>query len=387
MRTDYDVIVLGLGGIGSGAAYWLARHGVNVLGIEQFELGHVRGGSQDHSRIIRLSYHTPAYVELAKLAYAAWATVEADAGAPLIVRTGGLDLEPAGAAIDLDTYIDSLTAADVPHEVLDADEIMRRWPQFTVTDDVRGLYQSESGIAPAAKCNAAHQALARAHGATLLEQTRVHALLASGGEVEVVTDAGVFRAGRLVIAAGAWTNAHLRHFGLRLPLTVTQEQVTYFATPHLDEFAPERFPVWIWMDEPSYYGFPVYGEAATKVAQDVGGHEVTAGTRTFEPNPDAAARVEAFTRRILPRAVGPVLYHKTCLYTLTPDRDFVIDTLPGHPNIAVAVGAGHAFKFASVIGQLLGGLVGAPAPEVDLGAFAVDRAILREENPAQNYMV
>ena len=341
--------------------------------------------------IIRLSYHTPGYVELAKLAYAAWHTVEEDdvdgKGTPLIVRTGGLDLAPAGAAIDLNDYVTSLGVAGVDHELLDAAEIMQRWPQFTLTDDVRGLYQAQSGIAPAAKCNAAHQRLARAHGATLLARTPILDIQRNGGEIEVITAEHVFRCGYLVIAGGAWSNSHLRRFGRQLPLTVTQEQVTYFNTPHLADFAPDRFPVWIWMDEPSYYGFPVYGAPVTKVAQDVGGREVTATTRTFEPDAAAADRVAAFTRRILPQAVGPVLEQKTCLYTLTPDRDFVIDTLPEQPNVAVAVGAGHAFKFASVIGQLLAGLVGAPAPAVDLTPFAVDRAILLEENPVKTFMV
>ena len=136
---------MGLGGLGSGAAYWLARQGAQVLGIEQFELGHVRGASHDQSRIIRLSYHTPIYVALAKQAYAAWAAVESDAGEQLILRTGGLDLEPANAAISLDDYARSLAAETVPFEWLDADEIMRRWPQFSLTDDVRGLFQAQSG--------------------------------------------------------------------------------------------------------------------------------------------------------------------------------------------------------------------------------------------------
>ncbi len=388
MRTEYDYIVLGLGGIGSAAAYWLARQaGPGVLGIEQFELGHVRGGSQDHSRIIRLSYHTPAYVELAKEAYAAWHEVEVELGESLILKTGGLDLGPLAGAIDLADYAASLTATSVAYETLTAAEIMQRWPQFRLDEDVHGLYQADAGIVPAARCNAAHQRLAQAHGAFLLDRTPVLGIYPTGGEIEILTERQTFRCGYLVIASGAWTNTHLRHFGLQLPLTVTQEQVTYFATPHLADFAPERFPVWIWMDEPSYYGFPVFGEAATKVAQDVGGAEVTAATRSFEPDAAAAARVADFTGRILPDAVGPVLYHKTCLYTLTPDRDFVVDAIPGHANVAVAVGAGHAFKFASVIGRLLSGLVGGTGPEIDLAPFALDRSILREVYPAKDFMV
>jgi len=177
VRRDFEYIVLGLGGWGSAAAYWLSRRaGADVLGLEQFELGHVRGESQDHSRIIRLSYHTPAYVELAKHAYLAWAEVERDAGERLVLKTGGLDFARRESAIPLGNYSGSMDAAGVPYERLDASEIRRRWPQLAVTDDVHGLFQPESGIAMAARGNAAHVRMARAHGATLLDRVPVERL-------------------------------------------------------------------------------------------------------------------------------------------------------------------------------------------------------------------
>ncbi len=385
---DYDAIVIGLGGLGSGALYWLARRlGGRVLGLEQFEIGHVRGGSQDHSRIIRYSYHTPGYVRLAFEAYAAWAALEADAGEKLIVKTGGLDFAPRDARIPLSDYINSLTACGVPFDYLDADEIMRRWPQFRLTDDIHGLYQSESGIAPAAKCMAAHLRLARAYGAQVVDNAPVTAVRDLGGEIEVVAGGRAYRGGRLVIAAGAFSNTVLGFLGLHLPLTVTQEQVIYYATPHLDEFQPERFPIWIWMDDPCFYGFPVYGEPATKAAQDVGGDEVTPETRTFEPNPATAQRLTAFMERYLPRAVGPVHSIKTCLYDMPPDRDFVLDSLPGHPGIFLALGAAHGFKFSSVIGRLLSELALDGRTPTDLSPFRYDRPILHLANPPKSFMV
>lgn len=388
MRQDYKYIILGLGGLGSGAAYWLARHaGSEVLGLEQFELGHIRGGSQDHSRIIRLSYHTPAYVELAKQAYAAWAALESDAQEKLIIKTGGLDLWPPNAIIPMADYTGSLQSCGIPFEMLDAPEIMRRWPQFNLTDDIVGLYQAESGIAPAAKCNAAHQRLAREYGATLRDNTPITAIRANRGEFKVTAGGTTYHAEKLVIAAGAWSNRALAHFGLKLPLTITQEQVTYFATPRLADFSPERFPIWIWMDEPCFYGFPVYGEAGTKVAQDAGGREVTADTRTFEPDPDAFRRVENFVGQYLPTALGPVIYTKTCLYTMPPDRDFVIDTLPAQPNVAVAIGAGHAFKFASLIGKILSELAIDGTTASNIEPFRSNRPILLEENPVKSFMM
>ncbi len=388
MRRDYECIVLGLGGIGSGAAYWLARRGnVRVLGLEQFEFGHVRGESQDHSRIIRLSYHAPHYVRLAKRAYESWEALESDARERVVLKTGGLDLGPRVSAIPLQGYADAMAACGVPFERLDAREIMARWPQFTLTDDIEGLLQSQSGLVMAARANDAHRRMARAHGAVLRDNAPVESIRDAGGEIEVRAGGTTYRCAKLVIAAGPWTNHVLQNFGMRMPLEVTKEQVTYFASPHAELFAPERFPVWIWMDDPSFYGFPVFGEAGPKVAQDAGGKPVDPDTRTFDSDEENFARVEAFVQRHLPSAIGPVILTKTCLYTLTPDRDFVIDTVPGHPNVSLAIGAGHAFKFASVIGRILGELVMDGASPSEIGRFSSERAILREVDPPKTYMV
>jgi sarcosine oxidase len=388
VKREYEYVILGLGGFGSAAAYWLARKaGGEVLGLEQFELGHVRGESQDHSRIIRLSYHTPEYVELAKHAYRAWAEVERDSGEQLVLRTGGLDFAGRASAIPLTNYSGSMDAAGVPYETLDAGEIMRRWPPFRLSDDIHGLYQPESGIAMAAKANATHQRMARSYGARLVERVHVSDIRTDGGEIRLEVDGVTYRCRRLVIAGGAWSNQVLRSFGARLPLTVTQEQVTYFATPHLADFQPDRFPIWIWMDDPCFYGFPAFGEAGIKAGQDAGGQEVTADTRSFEPDQAALHRVKEFLARHLPTALGPILYTRTCLYTLTPDRDFVLDEVPGHPEALLAIGGGHGFKFASLIGRILSELAIDGETRHNLETFRMDRAILQLQNPPKHYMV
>jgi sarcosine oxidase len=323
---------------------------------------------------------------LAKRAYDSWARLGADAGEQVVLITGGLDVAPRDAAIDLRTYTDSLTACGVPFEALDASEIMRRWPQWHLTDDHHGIYQSESGIAMAARANAAHQRMARAYGATLLDRTPVRSIRPVDGEVEVEAGGTRYRCESLVVAAGPWSPVVLKRLGTRIPLEVTREQVTYFRTVHANAFAPERFPIWIWMDDPSFYGFPIFGERAVKAARDAGGPPVTADTRSFDPDPAQERAVKRFLTRYLPDAAGPVLYTKTCLYTLTPDRDFVIDRLPGHPNIMVAIGAGHAFKFASVIGRILSELAIDGSTPSDIAPFAITRAILKMKNPPKNYM-
>ena len=387
MKQQYHTVVLGLGGLGSAALYWSARRlGADVLGLEQFEMGHARGGSQDHSRIIRLSYHTPGYVRLAQAAYATWAEVEADAGEQLIFRTGGLDLWPVASAFNMADYTGSMDAARVAYERLDAAETMRRWPQFRLSDDVTAIYQAQSGIATPNLSNAAHRRLAVGYGATIRDDAPVEGVRPVGDELEVTAGGVVYCCQRLIVAAGAWSNRVLAHFGRQVHLTVTQEQVTYFHSLLVEEFFPDRFPIWIWQDEPCFYGFPVFGEAGPKVAQDVGGARVTADTRTFELNAATLARTEAFLARVLPGMLGPHIYTKTCLYAMPPDRDFVLSTLPEQPNVALAIGAGHAYKFASLIGRILSELAIDGQTDYDISSFGIDRPILQEENPALSFI-
>jgi sarcosine oxidase len=388
MTREYDAIVLGLGGIGSGAAYWLARSGARVLGLEQFTLGHARGESHDHSRIIRLSYHQPEYVRLAKEAYAAWADVESAAGEQLVFVTGGLDLGPRDGAIPLQGYADAMDACGVAYERLDAAEIRHRYPAFSIGENVSGLFQAQSGIVAAERATAAHQRVARENGATLLENAPVSKIERHGGEIVVEANGSRFTAGSLVIAAGPWTNAALGFFDAHLPLEVTKEQAMYFVPRELATFAYGKFPVWIWMDDPSYYGFPVFGEpGAVKVTQDAGGLAVDPDRRDFEPDAQITARVRGFLEQHIPALAGDPHLIKTCLYTLTPDRDFVIDTVPGAPNVHVAIGAGHAFKFASVIGRILGELARENRTASEIASFSLDRPILHMAQPPKRYMV
>lgn len=387
MQHEYEYVVVGLGGIGSAATYWLARSGAHVAGVEQFALGHDRGASQDHSRIIRLSYHTPGYVALAAQAFEMWADVEHELGESLIVRTGGLDLWPQDAAIPMSDYTNSLQQLDVPFDILDAATVMREWPQFTLADDVVGLWQARGGIVAAALCNDAHLRLAQAHGATVFERRKVTSVTTQDDFIEVNGDDFCFHCRRVIVAADAWTNDVLRYVGWNLPLTITQEQVTYFAPPILEDFAPGRFPVWIWMDDPSFYGVPVFGEPAIKVGQDVGGRRVTAEERTFDVDEGALARVTSFVQRCIPGALGSILYTKPCLYTMPPDRDLIVGELPDHPGVIVLQGAAHGFKFASLLGKIASELAIEGRTAYDIRSFSVDRPALREPHEAGSFLI
>jgi sarcosine oxidase len=307
-----------------------------------------------------------------------------------VTRTGGLDLFPHGAAIPEADYAGSMVAEGVPFERLDAVETMRRWPQWHLDDGTVALFQAESGIADPNRGNAAHRRLAAEHGATLLPRTPVAAISADGdGHAVRFEDGRVVRADRVIVTADAWTNELLAPIGHALPLTVTKEQVTYFASPDPAAFSPDRFPIWIWMDDPSFYGFPTYGEAGPKAAQDVGGRPTTARTRTFDRDDAAFARVRDFLADRLPGVIGPPIYTKTCLYTLTPDREFVLDRLPDLPGVLVALGAGHGYKFASVLGRILAELAvdGATPSSGEIGAFGLQRAALRVPGTGGNFLI
>ncbi|HEX9122504.1 MAG TPA: N-methyl-L-tryptophan oxidase [Actinomycetota bacterium] len=385
-RREFEIAVIGLGGIGSGALYWASRRvGSGALGLERFELGHERGASQDHSRIIRLSYHAPQYVRFAQDAYAAWAEVEEESGQQLVIRTGGLDLYPEDAYGLMDDYSRSLDEVGVPYEWMDAAEAVRRWPQWRLSDDVKVMYQEASGIVTAARANAAHRRLAESRGAVMVENARVTEIRDAGGLYELETEAGTYRSERLVIAADAWTNELLAQLWRPINLTVTQEQVHYYASKDLDAFQPERFPIWIWMGAPSYYGFPAYGEPGAKIGWDVGGREVTGDTRTFDPDPRYAAGLDAFMQEHLPGGFGPYLAQKSCLYTMTPDRDFVLDLVPGHEHAAVGQGSAHAFKFASVFGRSLVELAMDGKAVSDVSAWGSGREVLTMEAPLTDF--
>ncbi|CAN5874874.1 hypothetical protein BH23ACT5_BH23ACT5_10080 [soil metagenome] len=229
--------------------------------------------------------------------------------------------------------------------------------------------------------------MAAANGAMLLDDVEVTAIREVGGSVEVVASGRMYTADRVVIASGAWSNRLLGLLGVQYPLDVTLEQVVYLDASDPVAFHPARFPVWIWMDEPCFYGFPVFGEPAVKLAWDRCEVVTDPETRTFEPRDDVTAAVRSFAATHLPGIDGAVRLAKTCLYTLTPDRDFVIGSVPGCERVTVAIGAGHAFKFASLIGRVLADLTIDGDTDIDVTPFDPSRPILSEKDPTRSYMV
>jgi sarcosine oxidase len=381
MRREVEYTVIGLGGLGSGAAYQLARRGADVVALEQFELGHERGASHDHSRILRHSYHTPGYVRLTIDAYEDWQTLEASSGQELTTRVGGLDLFPPDGVTPVTDYTESLDAWDIDYELLDAAAMRTRFPQFVVPEGTTGLYQRRGSIAAAARGTAAMQAEARRLGAEIRDRTPVEGIRDLGDAgVEVHTADDTFVSRRVIVCADAWTNQVLAGLGWSVPLTTTLEQVTYFQPEHPERFAQGSMPLWIWMDDPCFYGMPTYGEPTIKMSEDCGGAVVTGDDRPFDPDPVRLERLAEFVARTIPDA-GPPVRSKTCLYTLTHDRDFLIGAVPGHESVLVGLGAGHGFKFSPTIGRILAELAADATTAADIEAFRLDRPGIAEGAP------
>jgi sarcosine oxidase len=387
MGTDrFDYAVVGLGALGSATAMELARRGHRVVGLERFALGHSRGASHDTSRILRHSYHTPDYVRLTQEAYADWARLEHDSGTALVTTTGGLDLFPPDAAIRPDEYVDSLTAVDIDFEQLSEREVAARWPQLRLPEGTLALHQSDAAIVPAALGTATMQEQARSLGADLRDETPVTGLHDDGASVEVSTPAGTVQVAGVVVCADAWTNQVIAPLGVQVPLEVTLEQVTYLRPAEPERFAVGRLPLWIWMDDPCYYAFPCYGEPTVKAAQDCGGPTADPDDRTTEPDEGMERRLVEHLERTLP-GLGPPVRSLRCQYTLTPDRDFVLSSVPGHPSVVVGLGAAHGFKFAPTLGRLLADLAVGERPGADLSPYRLDRPALTDPTYAPHWLV
>lgn len=375
MPEQFDVAVVGLGVLGSAAAYYASKKGAKVLALEQFELGHVRGASHDTSRIVRKANSEPEYVALAKSAYNDWADLEKATGQTLLTISGGLFFIPEDAPIPVSNYTQSLTANDVPHEVLSAAEVKRRWPQFDIPDTVKTVYTADTGIAHAAKTVLALQNLARSHGAIIKDNTRVERVIPkSAGGVEIETSRGKFHAGKVILATDAWTNKLLAPLGIHIPLTVMQEQVTYFKPSDVPSFTQGQFPTWIWGGDPCFYGFPTYGEPTIKAARDHASNLMDPDGRTFVHSAELLEQLCAFLGPFIPDKTRQVLRTVTCQYTIPPDRRFIITPLEKSRDIIVGLGAAHAFKFAPAFGRVLAELAVDGETREDISKFGMPKS-------------
>lgn len=366
----FDVIVIGLGGMGSAAAYHLAARGQRVLGLEKFTPAHDKGSSHGGSRIIRQSYfEDPAYVPLLLRAYELWDQLATDSRRDVYRMTGGLFIGPP----DCLTVAGSLRASqewELPHQVLDENEIRSRFPNFTPQPGDIALYEANAGFARPELTVQAHLDLAEQSGATLQFGEEVLEWSETSGGVTVRTGNGTYTAGQVVICPGAWAPQLLADFGI--PITV-ERQVLYWLDPVGGTESFVEHPIFIDEDASGMqiYGFPAIDgpRGGVKVAFFRKGVECTPDTIDRTVYESEIREMRDRVAQLLPSLDGPCLASATCMYSNTPDQHFVIARHPDSVNVTVACGfSGHGFKFVPVVGEILADLTisGATAHPISL---------------------
>lgn len=374
MSAAYEVIVAGLGAMGSAAFYHLARAGVRVVGIDRFAPPHAMGSSHGRSRIIREAYfEDPLYVPLVQRAYELWDELARESGREILVRTGGVMIGPPDGTVAAGA-LRSAVLHGLPHERLTATQLNERIPGFRPTVDMIGVWESRAGYLVPETAIAAHLSLAEGRGAKLAINEAIVDWRATGDGVEVTTTNSVYRADRLVLALGAWTPGMLR--GLELPLTV-ERNVLYWFKPARTTTLFDRggFPIWLCEYAPGrvWYGFPDAGHGI-KVGLHHQGAAADPDALRRDVGPEEVAYIRALLRVFMPDADGPLAETAVCMYTNTLDEHFLIDRHPAHPRVIIASPcSGHGFKFSSVIGEQLALLATDAKPRFDLSPFRVDR--------------
>ncbi|MFL5340475.1 MAG: N-methyl-L-tryptophan oxidase [Gemmataceae bacterium] len=356
MTRRLDVIVVGVGGMGSATCFELARRGLRVLGLEQFDLGHDRGSSHGLTRVIRKAYYEhPSYVPLVRRAYERWYDLEQLTGRHLLTECGCLNVGPPGGEL-VGGVRRSAAEHGLPVEELTGTEIGQRFP-FRLPTEFVGVLEREAGFLFVEQCVAAHVEAARKLGAEIHNRERVVSWNSTGRGIDVQTERDRYTAAALVLTAGPWAAGLLERWGRRL--SVMRQTMLWFGTSDDCLFRRDRFPIYLAeVPDGYFYGLPVIDGNGHKVARHYGAPELAAPDEIDRSADDAdEAPVRAFLNRYLPAVDGPLRRAQVCTYTLTPDRHFVLDRHPEHGNVAIASGfSGHGFKFAPVVGEIMADL-------------------------------
>jgi len=374
MKQTYDVIVAGVGAMGASACWRLAKRGVRVLGLERFSIPHTRGSSHGVNRIIRLAYFEhPNYVPLLRRAYELWREAESAWGKQLLFVTGGVDAGPPQGRL-VTGSLASCRVHNLPHEVIDAAALHRRYPGFSLPEDFVAVMQPDAGFVACEESITAFAAMARAHGAEIREHEPIVEWTTNRDRISVRTAKGSYEAGHLIVSTGAWIGDHIPD--LKNAAVAERQVLAWFEPKSPRHFAFGSFPISIVETEEGFpYQFPVWGAPGFKIGlynhlRETG----RADDLSRAPDANDERVLRNIVERYFPLAAGPTLKLETCLFTNIADGHFVIDRLPGAPNVIVASPcSGHGFKFASVIGEILADMTAAKPPRHDLSLFALSR--------------
>lgn len=366
------VAVIGIGGTGSAALRFLAQRGHQATGFEQFEVGHDRGSSHGHSRLIRYTYPDNLYTAMMADAYPLWGALEREAGEELLVRCGGVFFGPCDDAAMQATEA-ALLANGLAYDKLDSVAAEERAPALRLREDEIALFQSDSGFLRSTQCVLANARLAKTHGALIHENSIVRQVVQHGSEVLVRTGEAEQLFDGVIVTAGAWM--HSLFADLQLPLRVTRQEIVYLGIArHSKYFGPGTLPVWIDAGA-NYYGFPDDSQIeGVKLAAHTLGEETNPDHVRRERDDAVIARARDYASQRLPDLSSTVTHSQVCLYTNTPDEDFIIDRMPDAPGVWLVSGcSGHGFKFTILLGHIAATLATGGAYARDLSRFSLQR--------------
>lgn len=373
----WDVIVIGVGGVGSATAMHLAKTGVRTLGIDQYHAAHDRGSSHGQTRIIRQAYFEhPCYVPLLQRAYELWDDLEQKSNKRLFHRTGLVELGPTDGVV-IPGVQSSAAAYDLPIEKLTSLDIHHRWPGIKGENHWEAIVELNAGFLKVEECVQTHLDLASRYGCKLVHNCSVRQWSSDSREVKVVTDSGTEKAAKLVIAGGPWTRSLLPELSTKLQ--IFRKHQYWFQPENPGYREQDGFPCFFHeTDRGFFYGFPCFNGKGVKIARHSGGQPIDT------PDPEAANSqiidqhdrqlVLEYASKYLPGLGSQLTCSANCYYTSTPDEDFVIDQLPGHQNVTVIAGlSGHGFKFVSALGEIASQLALDLTMPFDLAPFAIER--------------
>lgn len=370
----YDTIVLGVGGMGSAAAYHLAARGQDVLGIERFDIPHTQGSSHGITRIIRVPlFEDSGYVPLVQRSLELWTELEEAYGRQLLYRTGTVDFGPPDSEV-VNGSKRSCAAYDLDHTILTGEELTARPGAYHVPAGYEAVYQPDGGFLHSDQCIVAHVEGAHEHGATIRAREEVTDWSAGESGVRVSTDRGEYAADTLVVTAGAWTGRLCPAVGEYL--TPERNVLGWFQPTDPAQFDREHFPVFVAdVPEGNFYGFPTFEVPGFKFGKHHHRGETGCPEELDrEPTREDEATLRSFADRYMPAGTGPTMRLSACMYTNTPDRDFILDVHPDHPNVVLGAGfSGHGFKFAAVVGEVLADLATAGRTDHPTEMFELSR--------------
>lgn len=376
MKDNFDVIILGVGGMGSSTLYNLAKKGVNVCGIEQFGIAHNKGSSHGETRIIRKAiFENPDYIPLINKSYEMWGDLEKESGLELNVKSGLLLI--GNKNLEQIKHVRKIfNKHRLEHKILNKSELSDKFPQFNVYDDDVSIYDPNGGFLYVEKCVEQYINNAKKHGAKLYFNEKVESWKANEGGVSVRTNKRNITGDKLIITAGSWAKKELDN--LNVNLKVLRKVLLWYDSPIINNYTIDKFPTFLTLrGHRGFYGFPVTNELGMKIAEHTRG-DIIDNPYKLNNNlmPDDEKDIKTFMKNVFPKMDPKLVKHDICMYTMSKDGNFIMDIHPENKNVVIGAGfSGHGYKFAPVIGEILGDLALKGSTEYNIDFLKLNRLL------------